>query len=115
MLNFRQLPKSEKQKKLKKINTQNPLKIPTIFESKNKSKKHDFQTFKFLLSPKMKLQKIALKIRGRINLKKDKALYFYCKNKILKPDIDINTLYNEFKEDDGFLYIYFNTIKSFGN
>lgn len=116
MLNFRKLSKMEKDKKLQKLQMQNPKKIPTIFESKKFSKKTDnIKTFKFLLSPKMKLQKIALKIRKRINLKKDKSLFFYSNNKILKMDDNFQNLYDQFKDNDGFLYVFFDTVKSFGN
>ena len=54
-------------------------------------------------------------IRSNLDLQEDKTIFLYAKEKVMiKPDTVINDAWSKYKNDDGFLYISYSEVSSFG-
>ena len=113
---FRERPLEERKEKLDKLISKNPNKIPIIFEKHMESKlKIDNEDAKFISTKNIKLAEFTKQLRDMWKLKEDTSLFFSCGNKMmLKPDVFIGDLYEQFKEKDGYLYIQYREVESFG-
>ena len=107
-INFRERTVEERKKKYDKLTSKNPGKIPVVFEKHKNSKImiNNSENPKFISSRNTSLKKVTKNLRNYWKLDKDCSLFFSCDNqKILRSDILIGNLYDQYKEKDGFLYI----------
>ena len=112
---FRERPTEEKRTKLSKLLEKNPNKIPLIFEKHPLSKLNVDKNMKFISTRNIKLAHFSKQIREMINLSADSSIFFSCKNlKVIKHDILVGDLYDQYKDEDGFLYVQFREVESFG-
>ena len=114
---FRLRPIEERKEKLEKLLAKNPDKIPIIFEKHLKSKlETGCGDVKFISTRNIKLGEFTKQLREIWKVKEDKSLFFSCNNKtVLNPDLLIGDLYDRSKEEDGYLYIQYREVESFGN
>lgn len=113
---FRDRPLEERKEKLKKLTDKNPNKIPIVFEKHKESKlKLENADAKFISTKNIKLSEFTKQLRDMWKLKDDTTLFFSCGNKtVLKPDALIGDLYEQNQEDDGYLYIQYKEVETFG-
>lgn len=97
----------------KKIHERFPDKIPIILEKGN-DKTYDITNIKYLLIREMTMGQFIYDIRKRINLKKEEALLFFIKNTIPVNTEQIVSIYEKYKDADGFLYIKYTNENTFG-
>ena len=112
---FRSRPLEERKEKLEKLLSKNPNKVPIVFEKHKKSKLGGNDDAKFISTKNIKLGDLVKQLRDMWKLSDDTSLFFSCQNKaILKPDALIGDLYDRCKEEDGYLYIQFREVETFG-
>ena len=69
---------------------------------------------KFLVPVDMTLSQFVDIIRQRINIKPDNAIFIFINNLLPPLSQTMISLYEEYRENDGFLYIYYNGESTFG-
>lgn len=108
----------KRKKEFEKINSKYPDRIPIIVHKSHEadSKVPDLDKFKFLLYSDMTVGNLVSIIRKRISLEPSHAIFIYVHDTNFVPPTasPINTIYDEFKEDDGFLYINYTGENAFG-
>ena len=70
---------------------------------------------KYLIPNDLTLGQFIYVIRKRCNLNESQSLYFTVNGSIYSSGRLLREIYNEHKDDDGFLYMYYNTENTFGN
>ena len=113
MLNFKseifssQDRKSECEQLLKAY----PEKIPLIIEPQNSVGNKLFMDQNKFLVPKMyTFHELLFLIRKKLKIHQDEALYVTVKSSYFPVmSRSINSIYNEYKDPDGFLYIYYSS------
>ena len=70
---------------------------------------------KYLVSLDVTFSEFIYTVRKKLNLSKNTALFFFINNSIIPPLNSLfSTLYDSYKESDGFLYITFTRENVFG-
>jgi len=70
---------------------------------------------KYLVPNNLSISQFIYVIRNRIKLPKEKAMFFYTKNKcILSGNTTMIELYDKYKDKDGFFYITYSGENCFG-
>lgn len=70
---------------------------------------------KFLVPPHLTMGQFVYVVRKRISVEASQALYMYISGNILVPTAHtISLVYNEHKDDDGFLYVTYSGENTFG-
>ena len=69
---------------------------------------------KYLAPNNLTLGQFIIVLRKRLNITEEKAIFCFIKNKIPIISSDLATLYNEDKDEDGFLYIVYSGENCFG-
>lgn len=99
----------------KKIREKYEDKIPIIVEKSKEGSLPKIDKCKFLVSSEMTLGQFIFVIRKRIKLKETEAIFLFINNSILPPtSTTLKELYEEHKNDDGFLYISYCNENVFG-
>lgn len=90
--------------------------IPLIISKNNKCKKiNDMNKNKFLIPKLITVGQLTYVIRKKINLLPEKAIFvFFNKNTLVPSYYTLEKVYEEFKDDDGFLYAYYSDENSYG-
>ena len=114
---FKDLHPFEKRKNdAKQIKSIYPNRIPIICEKNNYSRNiPDIDKKKYLIPNNLTLGEFVSVIRKRIKLEPGVALYFFINGFIFSNSHFVSNLYAEYKDEDGFLYIYYATENTFGN
>ena len=87
--------------------------VPVICQTSNDLP--DLDNYKFLVPGELSAANLNYVIRKRIKLEKDKALYFFIGKTLMPSTILCSQLYERFKDEDGFLYVYICCESTFGN
>jgi GABA(A) receptor-associated protein len=94
------------------LKKQYPDKIPLIIEKYFKSNLPKIDKENFLLSTEFTLYQLIFLLRKRLFLEKEINFYLYAqqnpkKQILLKDNLTLNELYNLYKNEDNFLYIFY--------
>jgi GABA(A) receptor-associated protein len=93
-----------------------PERIPIIAECHEKSSNQiQIDKKKYLVPKDLNVGQFHYVIRKRIKLQPDENLYIFCNHTMPSSNTVITQLYNEYHDEDGFLYITFAKESSFGN
>ena len=107
---------SERQKECDKIRKQFPGKIPIICEKDPKSNIRDIDKTKYLVPDDLTVSNFSLMIRKRIEIPQEAAFYLLANGKnSLTGDKLLSEVYEEHKDEDGFLYIAYASELTWGN
>jgi GABA(A) receptor-associated protein len=91
-----------------------PDRYPVIVKKADNCVLDDIDKHKFLVPHDLTVGQFIHIIRKRIKLKSDKAIFIFVNN-ILPPTASkLSIIYNEHKDQDGFLYITYNGESTFG-
>lgn len=82
-----------------------PDRSPAILERMPKSALCDLEKKKFLLPNELTMGQMYFLIRKRLGLVSDQALFLFINNTVPTKSSTVGSLYNEFRDEDGFLYI----------
>ena len=98
-----------------KIKHKYPNRIPIICEKTAASSISDIDKNKFLVPHDLTMGQFLYVIRKRISLSSDQAIFIYVNNSLLPNTSSlVSSIYDEFKDDDGFLYITYSGENTFG-
>ena len=97
-----------------RIRDKYPDRIPVIVEKADKSDVPENDKKKYLVPVDLSVGQFVYVIRKRLKLSAEKAIYIFVKNVLPPTSAIMSALYNEHKDDDGFLYIKFSGENYFG-
>ena len=101
---FRNRPLEDRIKESKKMRDAYPDKIPIIID--NEKRIENITKFKFLIPGTLNVSNLLNCIRNIIKLDKDKAIFIFVgNNTIPSTTSSINGIYQEYADEDGFLYV----------
>jgi len=99
----------------KRIIEKYPTKIPIIVEKQNKSDVPDIDKQKYLVPNDLTMGQFVYVIRRRLKLDPEKAIFIFINNILPPTSAFVQQVYEEHKDDDGFLYVTYSGENSFGN
>ncbi|KAL8142671.1 hypothetical protein V2J09_015703 [Rumex salicifolius] len=91
-----------------------PDRIPVILERYSRTDLPELEKRKFLAPKDMPVGHFIHVLGGRLHLPPGKALFVFVKNTLPQTSSLMNTLYESFKDEDGFLYMFYSSEKTFG-
>jgi GABA(A) receptor-associated protein len=92
-----------------------PDRIPVIIEKSASSRIENIDKRKFLVPTDLTFGQLIGVVRKRINISKEKAIFLFCQNTIPASTTVVGTIYESFKDEDGFLYLEYSGENTFGN
>lgn len=107
---------AEKRKsEAERIRAKYPDRVPVICEKADRSDIPDIDKKKYLVPADLTVGQFHYVIRKRIKLAPEKALFLFCSNSIPPNAALMSTVYEEQKDEDGFLYIQYSGESTFGD
>jgi len=97
-----------------RIRAKYPDRIPVIVERAEKTDIADIDKKKYLLPSDLTVGQFVFVIRKRIKLSAEKAIFIFVKNVLPPTSQCISAVYEEQKDEDGFLYITYSGESTFG-
>lgn len=105
---------SKRQEVSARIRTRYPDRVPVIVEKAPRSDVPDIDKHKYLV-PDITLGKFTYEIRKHINLTSEKALFFFVGG-VVPPNAErMHRIYDQGKDEDGFLYMAYAGENTFGD
>jgi GABA(A) receptor-associated protein len=98
-----------------RIREKYPERVPVIVGKARGSTLNDIDKKKYLIPNDVTMGQFISIIRTRINISPDKAIFVFINNILPPTSSRMITLYEEMKNKDGFLYVYYNCESVFGN
>jgi hypothetical protein len=116
MSSFKQKHDFDKRKlEVDRIRAKYPTKIPIIVERNKSSSIEELDKSKFLVPADLTVGQFLHIIRKRIKLSPDKGIYIFINNTIPPTAFLISSLYEQHKDEDGFLYVTYSGESTFGS
>eukprot|EP00249_Psilotum_nudum_P017667 c26432_g1_i1 orf=469-831(-) len=107
-------PLEKRQAEAARIRDKYPDRIPVIVERAERSYIPDIDKKKYLVPADLTVGQFVYVIRKRIKLSPEKAIFIFV-NSILPPTAAmISAIYEEHKDEDGFLYVTYSGENTFG-
>ena len=99
-----------------KIREQYPDRLPIIVQkSVENNSLPDIDKKKFLVPEDLTVAQFLYVIRKRMNIVSSQAIFLFCQDNTLPATSqNMQVVYNESKDEDGFLYMYYNAESTFG-
>ena len=107
-------PLDKRQAEAQRIRTKYPDRIPVIVERAEKSDIPDLDKKKYLVPADLTVGQFVYVIRKRIKLSPEKAIFIFVNNVLPPTAALMSSIYDEHKDDDGFLYIAYSGENTFG-
>ncbi|CAL0325452.1 unnamed protein product [Lupinus luteus] len=104
----------ERFKESQNIIVKYPDRIPVIIERYSKTDLPDLDKKKYLVPRDMSVGQFIHILSGRLRLSPGKALFIFVKNTLPQTASLMNSIYQSYKEEDGFLYMSYSSEKTFG-
>lgn len=97
------------------IRNKYPDRVPVIVEKHLNSTIADIDKNKFLVPGNLTMGQFAYVIRRRMKLPPEQGIFLFIRKQIIPPHFMLmSSLYKEYKDDDGFLYITYTNENTFG-
>lgn len=104
-----------RKKEAHSIRTKYPDKIPIIVEKDQKCKDvKEIDKKKFLVPSDLTMGQFAYVIRKRIKINAEKAIFLFINNRLPATSSPLSIIYDEHKNEDGFLYVTYSGENTFG-
>ncbi|ORX76357.1 microtubule-associated protein [Anaeromyces robustus] len=105
----------ERQEEAKRIREKYQDRIPCIVEKAEKSQIQDIDKKKFLVPSSLTVGQFMYVIRKRLKLQPEEAIFLFV-NGIIPPVANLmSAVYEEHKDEDGFLYMTYSGESTFGS
>eukprot|EP01111_Echinosteliopsis_oligospora_P011133 TRINITY_DN359_c0_g1_i1.p1 TRINITY_DN359_c0_g1~~TRINITY_DN359_c0_g1_i1.p1 ORF type:complete len:128 (+),score=25.09 TRINITY_DN359_c0_g1_i1:108-491(+) len=113
---FKSMTPFEKRREVAdKIKSRYPERIPVIVERAPKTDVPEIDKKKYLVPSDITISKFLFEIRKHIKLSSEKALYLFVSNNIYPPTSAlVSSVYEKYKDPDGFLYFTYSGENTFG-
>jgi GABA(A) receptor-associated protein len=108
-------PLDKRQAEAQRIREKYPDRIPVIVEKAEKSDISDIDKKKYLVPADLTVGQFVYVIRKRIKLSPEKAIFIFVNNVLPPTAALMSAIYQEHKDDDGFLYIAYSGENTFGS
>lgn len=114
---FKQIHSFEKRlRESSRIRSKYPERVPVIVEKEFNSHIIDLDKNKYLVPDELTIGQLIYVIRKRIKLPSEKTIFIFIDGKTLAPTSALlSNVYEEHKNEDGFLYVTYSGQDSFGN
>jgi GABA(A) receptor-associated protein len=107
-------PLEQRKAEAERIRQKYPNRIPVICEKVEKSDIPTIDKKKYLVPADLTVGQFIYVIRKRIKLSPEKAIFVFVNN-VLPPTATLmSQIYDEYKDEDGFLYISYSGENTFG-
>jgi|TARA_B110000881_G_C18183202_1_gene321138 GABA(A) receptor-associated protein len=97
-----------------KITNKYPNRIPIIIEKAEKCILNDIDKTKYLAPKDLNMNQFIYVIRKRIKLDNSQSIFFIVGNNVCPSNVPLSSIYEEYKDEDGFLYIIYTSENTFG-
>ncbi|KAL5122168.1 Autophagy-related protein 8i [Glycine soja] len=92
-----------------------PDRVPVIVERYAKCDLPELEKKKYLVPRDLSVGHFIHILSSRLSLPPGKALFVFVKNTLPQTANMMDSVYRSFKDEDGFLYMYYSTEKTFGS
>mmetsp|Transcript_2717 Transcript_2717/g.4237 ORF Transcript_2717/g.4237 Transcript_2717/m.4237 type:complete len:118 (+) Transcript_2717:36-389(+) len=107
---------SKRLAEVQKISSKWPDRIPIILEKAKTSRLEDIPKNKFLCPPEYTVQQFLGCIRKKVKLSRDTALFVFVNGtELVSGDASMKNIYDQKKDEDGFLYMIYSDQEVMGN
>jgi len=89
-------------------------KIPIILQKFKSKNINDIEKKKYLLPNDLSVSQFLFIIRKKIDLSPEQSIYLFCNNILLSSNSKIGIIYDIYKDDDKFLYLFYDSENTFG-
>eukprot|EP00339_Tiarina_fusa_P000177 CAMPEP_0117042142 /NCGR_PEP_ID=MMETSP0472-20121206/29371_1 /TAXON_ID=693140 ORGANISM="Tiarina fusus, Strain LIS" /NCGR_SAMPLE_ID=MMETSP0472 /ASSEMBLY_ACC=CAM_ASM_000603 /LENGTH=121 /DNA_ID=CAMNT_0004753313 /DNA_START=15 /DNA_END=380 /DNA_ORIENTATION=+ len=107
-------PIEKRRQEAQRMRDKYPDRIPVIVEKATGSDIPDIDKKKYLVPTDLTVGQFVHVIRKRIKLTPEKAIFIFVNNVLPPTAALMSTIYEERKDEDGFLYITYNGENTFG-
>mmetsp|Transcript_24427 Transcript_24427/g.70357 ORF Transcript_24427/g.70357 Transcript_24427/m.70357 type:complete len:155 (+) Transcript_24427:2529-2993(+) len=107
-------PLEKRKSEAERIRAKYPDRVPVICEKADRSDIPEIDKKKYLVPADLTVGQFHYVIRKRIKLAPEKALFLFCSNTIPPNAALMSTVYEEQKDEDGFLYLQYSGESTFG-
>lgn len=107
-------PLEKRQAEASRIRDKYPDRIPVIVEKADKSDIPDIDKKKYLVPADLTVGQFVYVIRKRIKVGPEKAIFMFVKNTLPPTAALMSDIYQDHKDEDGFLYITYSGENTFG-
>ncbi|XP_043723543.1 autophagy-related protein 8i [Telopea speciosissima] len=94
--------------------TKYPDRVPVVVEKYSRTDLPEMEKKKFLVPRDMSVGQFIHILSSRLRLTPGKALFVFVKNTLPQTGSLMNSVYQSFKAEDGFLYMCYSCEKNFG-
>ncbi|WJZ99317.1 hypothetical protein VitviT2T_017770 [Vitis vinifera] len=108
-------PLERRQAEAARIREKYPDRIPVIVERAEKSDIPDIDKKKYLVPADLTVGQFVYVVRKRIKLTPEKAIFIFIKNILPPTAAMMSAIYEENKDEDGFLYMTYSGENTFGS
>lgn len=115
MSDFRSTPLEKRQSEAARMRQKYPDRIPVILEKGPRYNLPEIDKCKYLIPADMTVAQFLHVVRRRINLKPEQAVFLFVQNKIPVITNTLGQIYDEFREQDGFVYFTVTGETVYGN
>ncbi|KAG6502693.1 hypothetical protein ZIOFF_034979 [Zingiber officinale] len=98
-----------------RIREKYPDRIPVIVEKAERSDIPDIDKKKYLVPADLTVGQFVYVVRKRIKLSAEKAIFIFVKNSLPPTAAMMSAIYEENKDEDGFLYMTYSGENTFGS
>ncbi|KAJ6318093.1 hypothetical protein OIU76_013606 [Salix suchowensis] len=98
----------------KNITVKYPDRVPVIIERYSRTDLPEMEKRKYLVPRDMTIGQFIHILSSRLELTPGKALFIFVKNTLPQTASRMDSIYESYKEDDGFLYMCYSSEKTFG-
>ena len=114
MTEFKKLPLEKRREESARILAKYPDRIPVIVEKNGSSSVPDIDKCKFLVPTDLTIGQFVYVVRKRIRLEPEKAIFLFIKDTLPPTSQLISSIYEEYKSEDGFLWVKYAGENTFG-
>ncbi|CAI0468333.1 unnamed protein product, partial [Linum tenue] len=107
-------PLERRQAEASRIREKYPDRIPVIVEKAERSDVPDIDKKKYLVPADLTVGQFVYVVRKRIKLSAEKAIFVFVKNTLPPTAAMMSAIYEENKDEDGFLYMTYSGENTFG-
>merc|ERR1712080_35305 len=113
--NFRNQSFDKRKAEGLKIRGKHPDKVPIILERLQTARMGEMEKKKYLVPTNITVGQFYYLVRSKINLRQEDALFFFINNMIPNSSTTLESLYQEHREEDYFLYISYSDESVYGS
>ena len=97
-----------------RIKSKYPERVPIIVEKSRRSNVPDIDKKKYLVPYDLTVGQFVYVIRKRIKMRPEEAIFVFVKNVLPPTASTLSQVYDDYRDEDGFLYITYSSENTFG-